>query len=527
MRWNKNALQQRSIFGTTLGAFGHLLISTSILSSLCFHTTTACEFYIWGISLGFYTWFFAFIWRAYRLHFLIRLNKLKARYNSFARNMDEDMSGELNPSDDKERQWFLKNNDCKPIQPSRPLKLYIVSFAALSALCCILEIFLFRFPTSRIVCKDSWGLYLMSAFTFLFIAVCAPITFWRLYQFEDSYGIRNEILVDIAAGACCFALAFVWNALYGRRSWSQNALFYKMYFAPRNWLFIFTTVAHIMSVIVPLLQLSHRWYKIHREQNTAVRTERAESYPTSRDSIQQTPSVLEHLLSKPEALDAMLELAVKDFSSENIRFYDQYMKLVDHVRQYESGRVFQMNSVTQPTPVMAAHTDADGYSHSRSVCNNEGDSMSTATKSPLSWDDLIQIPLEGELEQAFVDLYSTFIAEGSPLQVNVSYEARKVLDRTVGSTRCDENKGWKTPWETVATSMEIRVAPFSTEWEWGSQSEFPMMPSPEQRKPVQASDKVPLRLALSEKVREEVFWNIYVSVFPKYINELKKMRAHP
>lgn len=369
-RWKRNSLRKRSIFGTTLGAVGNLVFCTTVFMSQAFYTDSACEVYLWGVCIGFYTWFFAFFWRAYRLWFLIRLNDLKARFggdvlisSSGASATSNHSDGSCSPSlhDDKDYKWFMKNKDGHLLNVSRPLAVYLLFLMVIVVVCAVIEARGFR--TNVMECEGAWGIYVVISFTAFFLVLVAPITAFCLRKYKDSYGIRNEIMVDIAVGIPCFVLTIVWYEVFGDPIVTPWGEYFKTYFAPRNWLIFFILASHIMSIVIPLLRLSSRWHHIHHGkthsfdgssqppslassssnlQDTANNDNNTDERNNTRRSIRrrhritrlrQTPETLEYLLESPDTNEELMRIAIQDFDSENVVFYKHYLKLVDKLHK--------------------------------------------------------------------------------------------------------------------------------------------------------------------------------------------------
>ncbi|CEJ03157.1 hypothetical protein RMCBS344292_17145 [Rhizopus microsporus] len=118
-------------------------------------------------------------------------------------------------------------------------------------------------------------------------------------------------------------------------------------FAPANWVVFFTAIGHVISVVVPLLQympiripcIRHIVFIKRRRAYANSSTEnfdisRLAPRPTSSMSIplELTMESLERALADPDLMHQLQDLAIRDFSSENLLFYERYLNLVDRLK---------------------------------------------------------------------------------------------------------------------------------------------------------------------------------------------------
>lgn len=648
-RWKRNSLRKRSIFGTTFGAVGNLVFCTSVFMSQAFYNEHSCEVYLWGVCIGFYTWFFAFFWRAYRLWFLIRLNDLKARFggdvlmSSGASTITSHSGGSsVSLYDDKDYRWFMKNKDGHLLNTSRPFALYVLFLLVIVIILAIVEVR--GFHNNVMECEGAWGIYVVVSFTAFFLVLVGPITAFCLRKYKDSYGIRNEIMVDIAVGIPCFVLTIVWYVIFGARVVTPWGEYFQTYFAPRNWLLFFILASHIMTIVIPLLHLSSQWHHVHQGKTNSVE---GSSQPPSLASssnlpasisnndnntdnrnntrlsirrrhrttcLRQTPETLEYLLESPDTNEELMRIAIQDFDSENVVFYKHYLKLVDRLhkavihqrrRSLSSSNVADTSvpplhrssltrissNATLVVPPERAHCrdtndELSGptgrpdhpmitivpppcihtvnRSNAKSKKSGSSTLISTIAENDGIYDMIIQ---DNDIAQEFVDLYRTYIVEGAPLQVNVSHRARKGLDQVLlpriqsPLNASNVSTTWKIPWSSKQQQQQLLnctltetadslkktpsiVSDLSTKsngslisrlrLSWCSKSVFPApldynnaavinMSAADSAQ--EKSPPVQLTLGMFEPVRNEVFWNIFAGVFPKYVNEYNKVNA--
>ncbi|KAI8148841.1 hypothetical protein BJV82DRAFT_200370 [Fennellomyces sp. T-0311] len=481
-RWQRTSLQRRSIFGTALGACGHLVFSSAALLSQTFYGEATCELYMWGVIMGFYTWIYALCWRAYRLYFLIRLNSLKTRYASRHGGEQPRPCSET----DRQHKWLMRNVDCRAIRVARPLAMYMMFFVIIVIVCVLFE-------TKRLTCEDRWGVCILLSFVGFFIFIVAPSLMWRLKGYNDAHGIRNEILIDVVAGVIFSILTLVWYLKLNRPR-PRFGPHYR-YFAPRTWLVFFTTTAHLTSVVWPIWQLIPEWRKSRHDSEVPASAVASADESDADTGLQQTPETLERLLRDPVAAGSLVRLAVQDFSSENVLAYKEYLRLVDCLQTQKYGRVIKRFS--------------QRFHSSATTLVGEANSEEKN-------DDLLRLPIESpRLLDDFTNFYDTYIRQGAPLQVNISYKARSELDSFFKrrlSHSYDEGETVTdliTPWSHKPAPLLPVHTSRTTRLSWGSETLFPRYPS--------STPEPQLTLAKFEPARNELFWNIFASVFAKYI----------
>lgn len=547
-RWIRNSLQKRSIFGTVLGAAGHLVFTTDILVSQSFYSDGRCDVMLWGVVIGFFSWTFAFCWRAYRLYFLIKLNSLKTRFSELTlpRNAPRNNPSELigGSVEDREYLWFMRNKDCHQIKSTRPLCVYCISLAVVAVVCVIVEIYEFR---ARRNCQDRYGVFVLTGFIAVFFTIIAPFILWNIRNVRDGHGIRNEIAIDVVTGIPCFILMLVWFAVHGELKLSVSGSYYRTYFAPANWMAIFTTIAHITAIVAPLCRLmpvlrnQGRFASAPDVTYQDAVTQHTHHLSNGRPTIvarrvsylRHTPDSLRVVLSTPELLDVLIELAVEDFSSENVLFYKRYLELLD-MTKVRQGIIDDACSGTPSLPDREKR------------------------------DTLLYTPLDEDLVAEFTEFYNTYIRDSAPLQVNISYRARLPLDAFFGRAarqyvrqlkfgmtpsssekknvvkplcrrRSTDISSTLTAFDPTLESNRVtprRVADFQKRCIVLRQLP-PIIPSPEITPEITdentslsiesdmgSDENTPLTLEMFEDTRKEVFWNIFASVFSKFLSRM-------
>lgn len=461
-QWQTYSLKKRGLFGTVLGAFGHLVFSTSVLLYQVIVTSFTCEIYLWGPLIGFYIWMYAIIWRTLRLHLLFRLNQLQQRF------VDHTIT------EDKEYQWFMQH---RQRATKYHLCMFLLSVTILAAIIAISEVTSIRVHGSS-RCQFYWGNYVvMGMVVFFFIAV-VPFIVWYLRNDADAHGIRGELWATVGVGVPCFIMCIVWQVLFKYPTHSKPAGI-RGVFGPANWIIILTTTSHVMSVISPLfktlsIDTSARQASNSKDCcNPSVADDVYSSTSTiPSQKLELTTESLHHALSDPHLLRVLQTWAVKDFSVENILFYDRYLHLLQGV---------------QPNT------------------------------------NILDTPLEADQIPEVVNFYNTFIAVNSPLQVNISHKARSSIDAVM------EAFVYQNHIKHVSFKHDLLLSTSSDD----PYTHFPLelissaLPDSKPSKlftdgplsvtSTRLADAPIITLQAFEEARAEVFWNIFSGLFPKVV----------
>ncbi|KAL9549392.1 hypothetical protein MBANPS3_005234 [Mucor bainieri] len=442
-QWQTYSLKKRGLFGTVLGAFGHLVFSTTVLLYQVIVTSFTCEIYLWGPLIGFYIWMYAIIWRTLRLHLLFRLNQLQQRFTDHT------------ISEDKEYQ-------CVTI---------------LAVIIVISEVTSIRVHgPSR--CQFYWGNYVVMGMVVFFFVIVVPFIIWYLRNDADAHGIRRELWATMGVGVPCFIMCIVWQVLF-KYPTNANPAGVRGIFGPSNWIIILTTTSHVMSVILPLfkkLSIDSQARRTSKSKTSSNPIDTDDVYSSTStipsQKLELTTESLHHALADPHMLRVLQTWAVKDFSVENILFYDRYLHLLQGV---------------QPN-------------------NNILDT-------PLGVDQIPEV----------VDFYNTFIAENAPLQVNISHKARSAIDAII------EPLVYRNHIKHVSFKYDLPLSTSSDD----PYMHFPLelisstLPDSKQSRlftdsplsvtSTRLADAPAITLQVFEEARSEVFWNIFSGLFPKVV----------
>jgi hypothetical protein len=554
-QWQAYSLKKRGLFGTTLGAIGHLIFSTCALLCQALFTTYTCDIYLWGPTLGFYIWTYALFWRTIRLHLLIRMSELQQR---FGRRTSADIPLEQDP----DYKWFVRHRGALNFKLRYQLYIFIASLVVFFIVVAVVEVFGLGSISSHHHCEFYYGNYVMIGMVVFFFIVVVPFIVWYLRNDEDAHGIRRELWATMAVGVPCFILCILWQVLFPYPTVTRPAGV-RGNFGPANWLVIVTTTSHIMSIVLPLFKTlsfkkqrrpSFGFKKIAEQGKRCPQFPRDEhgcsAYPlgaswvdlhnidslatldTSIKQLELTSESLYQALSDPTMLKVLQSWAVKDFSVENVLFYDHYLHLVRGVKQRQlakSEKKHQLQEdnhmLNQDKELLKAHSDPSQSSSSASFRST----FSLARPSV----DILNTPLAADQIPELLDFYMTFFADQAPLQVNISYRARRAIDTMFspifGKKLIQGGKNATvipSSLSTCTAATEIAYFDPIQQYQSGFLSSAPISEctSPETPKisPTISESNLHITLQVFEQTRKEVFWNIFSGLFPKVVEAYNK-----
>ncbi|RCH79000.1 hypothetical protein CU098_005213, partial [Rhizopus stolonifer] len=311
----RHKLQQRSVLATIMGAIGHLIFSTTILFAEAFNYTIGCQLVLWGVLIGFYTWMFAFCIRAFRLRFLFELNQMRVK------------CAKRDKVDKTEYQYYMNRQRNRGFMLALPYVIY-------SGTLCI--IFIVAIPSDMVAitkddCRIQWGIGLLIGFFAIFICILSPFLLWYLRHTADTHGIRTEIWVHAIIAIPFFILLVVWFGF--DRASRPIELYASKTYSPGDWAVYFTVVAHFISVVLPVMQFfladNKYWNKtVHQVRHLFRHREKRQTCLEDQGSPfipELSIASLEHAMAHPEILHQLQDLAIRDFSSENVLFYETYL----------------------------------------------------------------------------------------------------------------------------------------------------------------------------------------------------------
>lgn len=470
-----HSLQKRSVLGTVLGAIGHLIFSTCMFLAQALNAFLTCHLLLWGLVIGFYTWMFAFCTRAYRLRFLFRLNKLKVKY------MRMTTSERFSCLNDKDYRWYIKKKNKIASHLMKPYILYLLTIIIIIAVVAPLDL--------TQVCTIKIGVSLSIAMYLGFILIAAPFILYYLKDNGDAHGIRTELWIDSILGVPIFIIYIIFcTVVY------PNVLVTKeppqKLFTPGNWIVLYTATAHILSVVIPVLSLlpiqNTYWIRLRESVTKHCMLKKRSSIDSSLETTLCTPELsmdsLERCMSDPHLMRQLQDFAIRDFSSENLLFYEKYLELETKFKiEY-----FQL----QNGPRQWKFTK-------KPIVNTNIEYQKNLIK-------YLSTPIPEKMFPAFVHLYETFIRENTSSQVNISYRARHSID--IAYQNLYQNFPDLDPRKQ---EIVLNVNTMNDCFE----SKF-----------AEHEDDTILTMGIFEVARIEVCWNIFNSVYPKLVDMYTKLQ---
>jgi hypothetical protein len=330
-------------------------------------------------------------------------------------------------------------------------------------------------------------------------------------------------------------------------------------YGPSNWVVFFTIVAHTITVVVPLINYISidnkywiyarrkvkKFYRKVTKQPPCDTTAPIQLHVQQRHDLESdiaiaSPTVilpelsiesLERTLADPEMMNLLQDLAIRDFSCENLLFYEKYLQLEEKFKkELVANRHFEH---IRPHSVSVSKSWIQSWSKKSplipKITGNDSDNNSTDEdkQNCLSLEQFMSIPIPFKLYPDFMRFYETFIREGSPTQVNISYRARHAIDRVfcnIYKKNPDlnpnaEGESSARPMDSIFCNDEDEEARREQEEaiECSKNNRKPKANSVddalEQQEPVTLLD-----FNMFEMARVEVCWNIFNSVYPKLVD---------
>ncbi|KAI8641637.1 hypothetical protein BD408DRAFT_444208 [Parasitella parasitica] len=531
----RQSLQKRSVSATTLGAFGHLVFSTSMFMTQSFNNDVGCQLVLWGVAFGFYTWIYAFTLRAYRLHYLFRFNQLKVRY---LRMSTADRLACIN---DVDYQWYLKRTHKQKYRTMLPYCLYLLSIFLIFVVALPSEIMAMQ---SLGTCYVKWGSGLLAGLYALFIFVLVPFMIWYLRNNSDAHGIRTEVFIDALVGIPFFILYLFWYIFNIYDNYKELQIYISKSFGPANWVVFFTATAHFFSVVLPVIGYipieNKYWtqcqYKLKKFSIQIVRflscesirrIDNEEAITTAAILPELSMESLERTLADPDMVVQLQDLAIRDLSSENVIFYEKYLKLEEKFRgeyahhadniNHSSTSKNWINSLTKKSPTLPFKI----LSSTTPFANHEtGANQKQDIDKDLALKKFMAIPIPYKLYPDFIRLYEDFIKEDAPIQINISFRARHTIDNAFAALY--QNRPNLRPKPGTITAYANTNSFYLNDED---EDDEDLDPTAEKSRldnihanhHTAANSPAELNFSMFEPARVEVCWNIFNSVYPKLV----------
>ncbi|CAO3625568.1 unnamed protein product [Mucor hiemalis] len=483
----------------------------------------------------------AYFIRAYRLRFMFRLNQLKVKYLRMS------SSDRFSQIEDKDYQWYIshKNNIKRSLM--KPYIYYLLSIALIIVISVPVEVTTIH---QQGYCQQQRSIGLFIGLFAGFILIAIPFILWYLKDNGDAHGIRQELWIDAFLGIVMFIIYMVLFFTLQPEAFKAPILHY-IKFRPGNIPVMFTACAHIMSVVLPVIAFlpihNRNWVKFKNGINKKFTFKRGPilssdnmskansleetNDPSTSNSIADMDLVpdlsvesLERSLSDPEMLRQLQDLAIRDFSSENILFYEKYLHLENRFKQLyvksdSDGSTLPRNWIqsyilrkSSPLIPLTNSTDTDVEDLQNSIELTQEQNLQKFLSTPIPY----------KLYPAFIRFYETFIAENTSSQVNISHRARFNIDAVFESLyqqypdlnpRIESSSSNRSIINTLASRISTDE-PFEkvTKEKTRTYQNHDL----EEEQPV-------LTLGVFETARMEVCWNIFNSVYPKFVEMYNSM----
>lgn len=534
--WRIYSLKKRSVFGSVLGAIGHLVFVTSVLLYQVIITPFTCDIYLWGPMIGFMMWMYSIIWRARRLHLLIKINELKQRYRLHNSTQDIHRLSVITTkqldsfiqSGGKDYKWAKRYKDVLNISKRR--KFYG------SVICAIISILILVIvPVEYFViwadnhthCEYYIGNYIILSLVGVYFVVIVPFVIWYLRKDEDAHGLRKEIWIAVAVGIPCSIICIVWQSVFEYPSYGKHVS-ERLFFGSCNWLIILTTTNHVTSIVLPMFKTlklegqhcdqrfskervhGNIWLrKMFYKQGRNSTAELEHLTACSRHNWELTMESLARALSDPEQLSILKSWAVKDFTVENILFFEEYRRLINDVKEHNFR---ESKSFEEEEPEER---------ESLNQIEETKKASQTGTLFPQD-EDVLNIPLDPEHVMQAIDFYLTFLIENAPLQVNISYRTKKEIEKIMEPISRNPNDSSRPTTPIIPDFLQSPVtsprseAPIAAT-EFMNYSTFSQASTIMSRTEDVCELQGHLTLRVFERARKEVFWNIFSGLFPKVV----------
>ncbi|KAI8977178.1 hypothetical protein BDF20DRAFT_873405 [Mycotypha africana] len=557
----QQSLGKRSIAATTLGALGHLILSTSLFLNLCFDDDIGCQLSLWGVLLGFYTWLVAIAIRAYRLKFLYKLNRLRVKYLRMTR------AERLAYVSDNDYQWYIKNSRQKKFKLLIPYVLFGLSICIMLIITIPTEIASMKANDG---CYFAWGSITMICLYAFYICVMVPVMLWTLRHVSDAHGIRKEIWADAVVSIPFFTVYAVRLSLTGYGHWSL--VFDTLRVAgPGLFSVFFTMVAHFISVVVPVIE-----YFIPIEQNkyynrlkamllkyiccvkkrklsncSHITTANFQEQPQQQQPLEQQAIIpelsidsLELVLADHEMMEQLQVLAIEDFSSENVVFYENYLTLQEMVKnriflnqpleQTSFGPRKLINALT-PTTIPFKNNNSSNVEDAEKALKTT--TSATVKERGFSLAEFLSYPVPYDTYPLLVRFYESFIRDGAADQVNISHRARRKIDDAfcvVYEEYPELREFNNVPHLSRRTSSSPKIRMTSSCTSSSKLRQHSVInrstiyfdqhdTTDEDVKANSNNDNnIILNLNIFEAARVEVCWNIFNSIYPKFVEMYKE-----
>ncbi|KAH8555249.1 hypothetical protein BGW37DRAFT_130388 [Umbelopsis sp. PMI_123] len=468
-----NSLSKRNLLALAVGAIGHLLVVSISIIIKAMHGCLYCPIFMYVTTYGYYLWIASFIWRAYYLRFQLTLHKIKLRIGN----------GETK----EDREWYMHNQDQHSVSNRRFIFVLIIGMAILTIPLILMHRFYYGFnhytPQS---CSSSVGTIILLTLVTSFQCVLSPILIWLLRHDRDAHNLRNELIAICIVGIPMSILYLVWVTVLPP-AYSSTTPKIRMYWGSINWIGLGQAVAHVVTVTYPLLAsyglCTCSCMRIAKRLGGKGRRKSSVSLPYMLDCSMAS---LEFIINEPELLEHLKQIAVQDFSTENVLFCEHYHILANKT----------ISKLNENRLVDKKHDD-------------------------IKYNTLLDDPIPCDLQSDYVAFYNTFIKEGAPLQVNIAYSDRKAMDSVFKEYARRQQHILENAVSQIQTNLDDNWGEELVPYVSATESKQDVSSVSEDRLLGQPSTNTVIRCNVFDNARKEVMWIIFYNILPKFIDDCK------
>ncbi|ORX94841.1 hypothetical protein K493DRAFT_352177 [Basidiobolus meristosporus CBS 931.73] len=286
-----------------------------------------CFLVLWVTSVGIPLWFLVMGARFLRLAFLYRYNqvRLMCAMNSMFNELEttKEAKGPLKMPFFRglgiTEDWYLRNREMMSCSTLLRYIGYLVVFHV--ALTLFIQIGSGQATTAgSIGCGFTWELIPRVGFHAFYVFIMLPALAFLVWGIEDSYWIKRELTVVMFIEG----ISFIVRTLALFMPDLQNL---QLFFPETIWTLAALVLVHFNTVVIPIVN----------------------SYLNAGRTLGLNKSSFLQVLESPEMFARFKSFAVKDFSVENILFYEHYQRLSEIAYSHEeSGSVLETG---EPDPV--------------------------------------------------------------------------------------------------------------------------------------------------------------------------------
>ncbi|KAJ2964803.1 hypothetical protein NQZ79_g360 [Umbelopsis isabellina] len=457
----RKQLSKRYLPALVVGSIGNLMVSSIFTIIQGMNGCLYCPLLMYLSCYGYLLWIASYFWRAYYLRFKFKLDRAKLQL----------ASGQSK----KEHEWFLRNKDQHAISTARFVKVILLIMIVAFIPLILIHRFYYGFDSSNKDCANQAGTIVLVCFVSFFSCVMTPALILSIRKFADAHNVRNELIVIGCISVPTSIMYVIWITIIPS-SYDPYSPRIRLYFGSINWIVVKQLAAHFITVTYPLLA-SYGFFGTSKSMRRSSSSLTDASAPHR--VFECNMASLEYIVRQPELLDKMREVAVQDFSAEYVLFCEQYQIL-------EAAVSAKLGEYMPP--------------HGLPDC-----------------------PIPPELVSKYIAFYNTFIAEGSPLQINIAQADKQEVDNVFAS------------YASQGEVIEQAISKIPVQHNWWAWSSTQLVPNTQQvqsqateqlsvtdeRMPNEKYPETVIPCNIFDGPRKEVMWILFCNILPKFIETCK------